>query len=228
MTMGWQRRHAERVARVSAPYGPFAPTGTHWREDHPDGQLPDIPGRWTTDGARVAGGERRPVVLVREGLWGVRDFDPAAPARRAFRGIAATPYDPRWWCRAASPRTRRVRAACGCRTRTDGSAGRRSAGNGPSSRPGGTTRSRWASRATVRCGPLRRRHQRGHQLPLPVPAPGRAGRRGAYDGRPQPCRAAAVRVRRPLRLSLPAAGEHPGDPRRRGGARTALRPSEVW
>ncbi|MEU4656573.1 DUF1684 domain-containing protein [Streptomyces sp. NPDC023723] len=46
--------------------------------------------------ARVARGERRLVVLVREGVWGVRDFDPAAEARRAFRGIEATPYDPRW------------------------------------------------------------------------------------------------------------------------------------
>ncbi|WP_416477528.1 DUF1684 domain-containing protein [Streptomyces sp. LKA04] len=46
--------------------------------------------------ARVALGERRLVVLVREGLWGVRDFDPNAGPRRAFRGIAATPYDPRW------------------------------------------------------------------------------------------------------------------------------------
>ncbi|MYR40683.1 DUF1684 domain-containing protein, partial [Streptomyces sp. SID5910] len=46
--------------------------------------------------ARVAHGERRLVVLVREGAWGVRDFDPGAEARRAFRGIAATPYDPRW------------------------------------------------------------------------------------------------------------------------------------
>ncbi|CAM5527733.1 hypothetical protein SGLAM104S_00941 [Streptomyces glaucescens] len=35
-------------------------------------------------------------MLVREGEWGVRDFDPAAGARRRFRGIAATPYDPRW------------------------------------------------------------------------------------------------------------------------------------
>ncbi|WP_406228611.1 DUF1684 domain-containing protein [Streptomyces anthocyanicus] len=127
----WRRWHEPRVATVSAPYGPLALTGTHWLEDHPDGQLPDIPGRWTTDGdavlltagradgltvdgrlldgearltadrgpvgaARVARGERRLVVLVREGLWGVRDFDPAAPARRTFRGIAATPYDPRW------------------------------------------------------------------------------------------------------------------------------------
>jgi uncharacterized protein (DUF1684 family) len=46
--------------------------------------------------ARVAYGERRFVVLVREGIWGVRDFDPASPARRAFRGIETTPYDPRW------------------------------------------------------------------------------------------------------------------------------------
>ncbi|MEU5086928.1 DUF1684 domain-containing protein [Streptomyces sp. NPDC021356] len=46
--------------------------------------------------ARVALGERRLVVLVREGAWGVRDFDPASAARGAFRGIAATAYDPRW------------------------------------------------------------------------------------------------------------------------------------
>ncbi|MFD3503350.1 DUF1684 domain-containing protein [Streptomyces sp. NPDC058676] len=45
--------------------------------------------------ARVAHGERRLVVLVREGVWGVRDFDPASAARRAFRGIEASPYDPR-------------------------------------------------------------------------------------------------------------------------------------
>ncbi|MFI8950572.1 DUF1684 domain-containing protein [Streptomyces sp. NPDC053750] len=127
----WKRWHEHRVAAVSAPYGPLALTGTYWLGDHPDGRLPDIPGRWTADGdavlltaagtdgltvdgrpldgevrltadpgpasaARVAHGERRLVVLVREGLWGVRDFDPGAPARRAFRGIAATPYDPRW------------------------------------------------------------------------------------------------------------------------------------
>ncbi|MBC9730788.1 DUF1684 domain-containing protein [Streptomyces sp. TRM68367] len=46
--------------------------------------------------ARVSCGERRLVVLVREGVWGVRDFDPDSAARRTFRGIAATPYDPRW------------------------------------------------------------------------------------------------------------------------------------
>ncbi|MFE9453177.1 DUF1684 domain-containing protein [Streptomyces sp. NPDC006739] len=46
--------------------------------------------------ARVALGERRLFVLVREGVWGVRDYDPAAAARRAFQGIDATPYDPAW------------------------------------------------------------------------------------------------------------------------------------
>ncbi|MFD7227111.1 DUF1684 domain-containing protein [Streptomyces sp. NPDC059881] len=57
--------------------------------------------RLTADNApvgesRVSHGERRLVVLRREGLWAVRDFDPAAPARRAFLGIDATPYEPRW------------------------------------------------------------------------------------------------------------------------------------
>ncbi|MFE5853655.1 DUF1684 domain-containing protein [Streptomyces sp. NPDC056500] len=48
------------------------------------------------DGSRVAQGARRLVVLRREGLWAVRDFDPDAPARRSFRGIDTTAYDPRW------------------------------------------------------------------------------------------------------------------------------------
>ncbi|MFF4044233.1 DUF1684 domain-containing protein [Streptomyces sp. NPDC001816] len=46
--------------------------------------------------SRVALGEKRLVVLVREDVWGVRVYDPAAEARRAFGGIEATPYDPRW------------------------------------------------------------------------------------------------------------------------------------
>lgn len=46
--------------------------------------------------ARVALGAKRLVVLVREGVWGVRVYDPESAARRAFRGIEATPYDPRW------------------------------------------------------------------------------------------------------------------------------------
>ncbi|AYN42115.1 DUF1684 domain-containing protein [Streptomyces dangxiongensis] len=47
-------------------------------------------------GARVALGEKRLVVLVREGVWGVRVHDPGAEARRAFPGIEAGPYDPDW------------------------------------------------------------------------------------------------------------------------------------
>ncbi len=47
-------------------------------------------------GARVGLGERRLVVLVREGSWGVRDFDPGAETRTAFKGVEATAYDPRW------------------------------------------------------------------------------------------------------------------------------------
>ncbi|MFF8398013.1 DUF1684 domain-containing protein [Streptomyces sp. NPDC016172] len=47
------------------------------------------------NGARVAYGERRLVVLVREGAWVVRR-DPESTARRAFRGLRVTPYDPRW------------------------------------------------------------------------------------------------------------------------------------
>jgi uncharacterized protein (DUF1684 family) len=127
----WQRWHEQRVATVSAPYGPLALIATHWLEDYPDGRLPDIPGSWRADGdavvltavdsdgltvdgqpfggevrlaadpgsasaARVAYGERRQVVLVREGAWGVRDFDPESSARRAFVGLRVTPYDPRW------------------------------------------------------------------------------------------------------------------------------------
>ncbi len=127
----WKQWHERRAEEVAGPYGPLTLTGTHWLEDHPEGLLPDTPGRWATDGdavvlttaeddgltvdsepfageirlgadsgpvtaARVAVGERRLVVLVREGVWGVRHYDPAAPARRSFKGIDATPYDPRW------------------------------------------------------------------------------------------------------------------------------------
>ena len=46
--------------------------------------------------ARVGLGGRRLVVLVREGVWGVRDYDPDSAARRAFQGVEVTPYDPRW------------------------------------------------------------------------------------------------------------------------------------
>ncbi|MFD7551774.1 DUF1684 domain-containing protein [Streptomyces sp. NPDC059578] len=46
--------------------------------------------------ARVALGGRRFVVLAREGLWAVRDFDPASALRAEFRGIDAAPYADRW------------------------------------------------------------------------------------------------------------------------------------
>ncbi len=46
--------------------------------------------------ARVSHGEKRLVVLVREGSWGVRVYDPGAEGRRTFRGIEATGYDPGW------------------------------------------------------------------------------------------------------------------------------------
>ncbi|MFF8865448.1 DUF1684 domain-containing protein [Streptomyces sp. NPDC015139] len=47
-------------------------------------------------GSRVALGRRRLSVLVREGVWGVRVYDPESAGRRDFRGIEATSYDPRW------------------------------------------------------------------------------------------------------------------------------------
>ncbi|MGW7521441.1 DUF1684 domain-containing protein [Streptomyces sp. NPDC054796] len=46
--------------------------------------------------SRVGYGARRLVLLRREGLWAVRVFDADAPARRAFTGIDAFPYDPEW------------------------------------------------------------------------------------------------------------------------------------
>ncbi|GLF96164.1 DUF1684 domain-containing protein [Streptomyces yaizuensis] len=44
----------------------------------------------------LAHGDRRLVVLRREGQWAVRDFDPGAPARTAFPGIGIGAYDPAW------------------------------------------------------------------------------------------------------------------------------------
>ncbi|WP_328539572.1 DUF1684 domain-containing protein [Streptomyces sp. NBC_00344] len=46
--------------------------------------------------ARVAQGERRLVVLRREGLWAVRVWDPRSGPRQAFAGIEAGPYDESW------------------------------------------------------------------------------------------------------------------------------------
>lgn len=44
--------------------------------------------------ARVSYGERKLVVLVREGAWDVRDFAPEPTARRALLGLRVPPYDP--------------------------------------------------------------------------------------------------------------------------------------
>ncbi|KOU54572.1 DUF1684 domain-containing protein [Streptomyces sp. WM6378] len=46
--------------------------------------------------SRLAQGDRRLVVLRREGLWAVRVWDPESPARQAFAGIDATPYEERF------------------------------------------------------------------------------------------------------------------------------------
>ncbi|MFI5755929.1 DUF1684 domain-containing protein [Streptomyces sp. NPDC051569] len=86
-----------------------------WREDGDEVVLTAVDGdRLTADGepltgeirltadvgpfdaSRIATGERRLVVLRREGLWAVRDIDPKSDARRAFQGIEATPYDRDW------------------------------------------------------------------------------------------------------------------------------------
>lgn len=44
--------------------------------------------------SRLSAGERRIVVIRREGEWGVRVYDPASEARQAAAGLEATPYDP--------------------------------------------------------------------------------------------------------------------------------------
>ncbi|MFF4582738.1 DUF1684 domain-containing protein [Streptomyces sp. NPDC001389] len=45
-------------------------------------------------GSRLAADGVRLVVIRREGEWAVRTYDPGSAARRSFRGIEATPYDP--------------------------------------------------------------------------------------------------------------------------------------
>ncbi|MFJ4921439.1 DUF1684 domain-containing protein [Streptomyces sp. NPDC088725] len=61
-----------------------------------DGEIRLTADRGPIQESRIASGERRLVLLSREGLWAVRDFDPRSDARRAFRGIEATPYDSHW------------------------------------------------------------------------------------------------------------------------------------
>ncbi|MEI7031403.1 DUF1684 domain-containing protein [Streptomyces pratensis] len=97
------------------PEGLIPAVPGHWREDGDgvvltavaqDGVLVDgepLTGevrlgadRGPVDASRVARGDRRLMVLRREGLWAVRDFDPGSPARHAFSTIEATAHDPRW------------------------------------------------------------------------------------------------------------------------------------
>ncbi|MGX1881863.1 DUF1684 domain-containing protein [Streptomyces sp. NPDC055287] len=49
----WKHWHEQRTETVSAPYGPLSLTGTHWLSDHPEGRVPDVPGRWTAEGDEV-------------------------------------------------------------------------------------------------------------------------------------------------------------------------------
>ncbi|MEU9118073.1 DUF1684 domain-containing protein [Streptomyces sp. NPDC048483] len=48
------------------------------------------------DTTRVAQGERHLLVLHRDGLWAIRDFDPGSANRRDFAGIAVHDHDERW------------------------------------------------------------------------------------------------------------------------------------
>ncbi|MEU8775984.1 DUF1684 domain-containing protein [Streptomyces sp. NPDC048606] len=62
-----------------------------------DGEVRLGPDEGSPAHARIAvgaAGGPRLVVIAREGEWAVRVFDPAAPARTAFRGVEAGPYDP--------------------------------------------------------------------------------------------------------------------------------------
>jgi uncharacterized protein (DUF1684 family) len=61
-----------------------------------DGAVPLSADTGPVDAARLAHGERRLVVLHREGLWAVRIWDPAAGTRLAFAGIEAFDHDERW------------------------------------------------------------------------------------------------------------------------------------
>lgn len=112
----WTRWSERRAARVSAPHGPLALTGTHWLDDLPgDGAIPGLPGTWRHEDGRVVHeadgvttaldpegrplllpGGRKVLAIVRDGLLAVRVWDPDSPARRAFSGIETFAWDERW------------------------------------------------------------------------------------------------------------------------------------
>ncbi|MFJ9623371.1 DUF1684 domain-containing protein [Streptomyces sp. NPDC101181] len=88
---GHWREDGEAVVLTAAPQDGVAVDGTPLT-----GEVRLGADRGPIDDSRLTAGKRRLVVLRREGLWAVRDFDPDAPARHAFSTIEATPYDPRW------------------------------------------------------------------------------------------------------------------------------------
>ncbi|MFS0696126.1 DUF1684 domain-containing protein [Streptomyces nitrosporeus] len=88
---GQWREEGEEVVLTAAPED-----GLTLDAEPLTGRARLAPDRGPAGASRVARGERRLVVLRREGLWAVRDFDPGSAARHAFRTIDATPYDPRW------------------------------------------------------------------------------------------------------------------------------------
>ncbi len=166
----------------------------------------------------------RITVIRREGEWAVRVFDPASAARRAFAGIEATAYDPDFVLPGrfrpyGEDRIVQVANADG-RARGFGLGGELSfAYRGAEHTPPGRRR-RGRRQPLGRDG---RCHRRELRLPLPLPQAGSSGSGGRLDRRRlQPDRAAALRLRGPLHLPVPATWEHPAL-RGRGGRAEAER-----
>ncbi|UQX00478.1 DUF1684 domain-containing protein [Streptomyces sp. RerS4] len=86
----WHATAAGVVLKAS-PQDPLALDGTPFA-----GRVRPGPDEGSPAHSRLSAGGRRLVVIVREGRWAVRVYDPAAPARAAFRGVEAGPYDPRF------------------------------------------------------------------------------------------------------------------------------------
>jgi uncharacterized protein (DUF1684 family) len=61
-----------------------------------EGAVPLTADTGPVEDSRLLHGERRLVVLRREGMWAVRIWDPNAGTRLAFAGIEAFEYDERW------------------------------------------------------------------------------------------------------------------------------------
>ncbi|MFD6890533.1 DUF1684 domain-containing protein [Streptomyces sp. NPDC059957] len=74
----WKRWHEQRVATVSAPYGPLALTGTHWLADYPEGRIPAVPGHWRAapGGVTLTAGTEDGITLDGEPLTGATVLAP--------------------------------------------------------------------------------------------------------------------------------------------------------